>query len=429
MEFENLTAFPALTYDIVDPQGEEHHVVVTRGTYELRAAPYVVTAQKVTHVASLMNEQPDLVLSDVYYGEMNRSSVRYESDLAQHKPKCDVIVIGSAHSPTGKPTPRIDVGIQIERQTALPNIAEAGMLLDHRLAVFGPRVFVRGATGEAVVASSPSTKDWRLTEPEPFTSLPLRYEHAFGGELKIYDGDSARGRLHNEHRLSDQVRRLHPEGDAAPIAHTACLYNPLGVGYLESWYAYAASVERWPAPRIEFPNSLITAEIFDRMVKDEVRVGELAELLPQGMGIVAKAWQPRLRLAGTLDERWTEERWPIMPNDFNMAYWNGAHPDMQCEHLFGDERVELCNMLPGTAQDISLPENAQTICSFRIPKVALVTRFVLEGQEICAASPIDTLIIDLENMWLSIVWRMVTPSSLALEGATLIELNYFGNTA
>src|SRR5689334_18716213 len=110
MDFSSFTPFPAMTHDFIDSRGDEFHVMVARGTYDL--APSSAGTQG-THVPQLAAEQQPLVFSDRYFGEINRSSVRYESDIVQWKPRCDVIVVGSALSPTGKPVTHIDVGVRI----------------------------------------------------------------------------------------------------------------------------------------------------------------------------------------------------------------------------------------------------------------------------------------------------------------------------
>jgi hypothetical protein len=338
---------------------------------------------------------------------MNRSSVEVESDLAQRKPRCDVIVLASAHSPTGEPVDRVDVGVRIEREVALPRLSLArGVKLDLPLAVHGARAFER--RGRA----------WSLGAPEPFVELPIRYEHAFGGELRVHREDEAARRLDDAHRLDDEARRRHPEGERAPVAHATCMVNPVGVGYLERWYADAAAIDRWPAPRIEAPGAGITADVFRRMLDGEARPGELPELTPRGLGVVARPWQPRLALAGTFDARWLAERWPLMPPDFRMAYWNCAHPDMQCEHLFGGEVVDLWNLLPPGAPGVSR-EARGTRCRFRLPDARVLVQLHAPSGARFHAPPIDTIVIDLAAMRLSLVWRAVKPASLGLTEAQI----------
>jgi len=143
MEFHNLTPFPALAFEGLDQHGLEFHVVVMRATYDITADLELQPA----------DEQQPLAVCDEYFGEMNTSSVRQESDLAQYKPNCDVIVIGSAYAPGHKPVPRFEAGIRISGSVSL----------DKRLAVTGPRFWEKRCS------------DWTLTEPEAIASLPLRY--------------------------------------------------------------------------------------------------------------------------------------------------------------------------------------------------------------------------------------------------------------
>ncbi len=419
MNFENRTPFLTLLYDVIDESDQECHVLVVRGTFSLiQASPSANKKSDATPPVNFIVEaaaqQAPIAVIDVYHGELNRSSVKHESDLAPGKPKCDVIIVGSAHSPTGGPVTRVEVGVRIQRTVAIPPFADVGIRLDHRLIVHGKRAFERR---RAILGGG-----WRLTEPEPFLSLPLRYEHAFGGELKVYPQEAAASKLRDQDRLSDAIRARHPEGEHAPIAHTLCMYNPLGVGWLEGWYADAASIDRWAAPQIEAPEGLLTVETFERMVRGEVRSGERPELTPRGMGVIAKPWQPRLPLAGTLDDRWLAERWPHMPRDYQLGYWNGAHPEMQCAHLFGGEMVELWNLLPPSAQGISLERDGGAVCRFRLPDPVVAAR-LKQGDKLAWGVPvIDTLILDLDEMCLSMVWRMRVPIAMGIEAAALVTL-------
>jgi hypothetical protein len=415
MDLRNLTPFPALGYDVLDVRGEEHHVVVARGTYDLVAAPRAAdgACPALTHGARPAREQASVAVKDEYFGEVNQSSVKQESDLAPGKPRCDVIVVGSAHSPTGAPVGRVEVGVHVRRLAAIPPFAEAGERLDRRLVVHGARDFVRRSLALG--------GGFRLTDPEPFVSQPLRYEHAFGGEVKVYAGDEAAPRVRREHRLSEEVRARHPEGAGAPVAHAVCLHNPLGVGWIEGWYAEAAAIQRWPAPRIEAPDAPLTAALFERLLRGDARAGDLPALTPQGFGVVAKPWQPRLALAGTLDDRWEAERWPLMPLDYDLGYWNGAHAAMQCDPLFGGELVELRNLLPPGAPGVVTAGGA-TVCRLCLPDPVVAARLKRKAERLWTAPRVDTLILDLEAMRVSMVWRLSTPAAAAIERATLFTL-------
>ena len=419
MDFDNVSPFPALAYSIEDARGAELDVIVARSTFVLHTlAPAQRDGREPhTHGLLALDVQPELVVSDTYFGEVNESSVRCESDLAQQKPRCDVIVIGSAHSPTGEPVKRVDVAVKIERPAPLPGVAEEGLLLALSLSVHGPRHFVRGDAQRGVDCEGPSEEGWRLTQAEPFTEQPIRYEHALGGQLKVYSSDEAAERVAAEHRLPDEVRAKHPQGEDAPIAHTACMHNPVGVGFLERWYEEALRLDRWPAPQIVSRDAELTVSEWRSLARGEKKPGDTAALTPRGLGVVTKAWQPRLALAGTFDARWLDEKWPLMPDDFQMAYWNGAHPDMLCPRLFGGDVVTIENMVPATG---ALVSGGRTVMRFALPDVNLAA--CLDAAWVDAGwvrMTMDTLIVDLERGLVSLVWRLVVPAEMKVKSAVL----------
>lgn len=127
----------------LDPDGRERVVVVVKGTFEippeggmLRRAP----------------EQRPLVLADEFVGEPGLSSPRAESDFAPVKPRCDVLFVGSAHAPEGRPAERVRVGLR-------------GPGLVKSFDVVGERVWERG----------------RPTPPKRFVTRPIHYGVAYGG--------------------------------------------------------------------------------------------------------------------------------------------------------------------------------------------------------------------------------------------------------
>ncbi len=86
-----------------DKDGREHVVVVAKGTFDILPDGTCVLAMK----------QKPLVKADEYYGEPGISSIRYESDFVFHKPMADVVVNGTAYSPNGKPSRRLDATLKV----------------------------------------------------------------------------------------------------------------------------------------------------------------------------------------------------------------------------------------------------------------------------------------------------------------------------
>lgn len=418
IDFESRCPLSALSYEIEDRDGGVFDVIVARGTFDLVLLPDDQRTDGLTHGLHFQEDQPPLAVTDAYFGEMNKSSVRHESDLAQQKPRCDVIVIGAAHSPSREAVPTIEVQVSIERTEALPEIEETGTLLSQRLLVHGARAFVRGRARDGERLTGPTEEGYRLTEPEPFTRLDIRYEHAFGGELRVRHGDLAAEKIGSDHRLSDEVRAKHPDGERAPIAHTICAHNPVGTGFLERWYEDALSVDRWPAPRIEAPGHEITVAAWRALVRGDKKPGDDPSLSPQGLGVVAKPWSPRRELAGTFDAHWLENKWPRMPDDFDMAYWNGAHVRMQSPYLFGEERVSLWNLAaPGTAPI----EDGRSVVRFQVPEINVAARLLArDGRTAWGGLVIDTLVVDMEERTVAVVWRILLPADLRIAEAGLL---------
>lgn len=147
MELLNATEMQAGYTMGLEPSGRELLVVAVKGTFAIPEPGGQV---------KLAEEQVPLVDADTFTGEPGISAPVYECDYAPHKPKCDVIVNGSAYAPGGIPTRRVSVGLSLGR-------------VQKRFEVVGPRFWHGDVFG------------LEATEPEPFVNAPISYDHAFGG--------------------------------------------------------------------------------------------------------------------------------------------------------------------------------------------------------------------------------------------------------
>jgi len=374
MQLTNSTPFPSLAFPATDHQGQTSRVVVMRATFDIQT----------NGTLELSREQQPIVQTDEYFGEINKSCVKQESDLVPFKPKCDVIVNATAHAPGGLPSFGFVAGVKINGPS-LDNGVAGRLILEKKLLVTGSRCWEKGLLGK-----------WTLNSPSTaIRSLPLRYEYACGGECRVEIDDPDGNRIKAEFRLSPEQRNSHPDGpDMAPIAHTASENNPLGMGFAEGWYLKAKKITTIPAPQIDDPINPVT--IFGKTYP------------PQGFGIITKAWKQRLELAGTYDDAWLETRWPDLPEDFDMSYWNGAHPDMQVPYLSGDEVITLANLTPGGSLRFSLPGHSPVLS---------VT--FTNGRILPVPANLDTLIIEPDARKVSLVWRAVLE---AIPEIALMEL-------
>ncbi|MBP1207761.1 hypothetical protein JOD97_005844 [Duganella sp. 1411] len=371
MEFRNLTPFPAMAFDALDQHDQRFHTAVMRLTFDVRD----------DGTLTLAPVQTPLVTTDEYHGELNRSSVKQESDLAPYKPHTDVIVIADAHAPNGQASAQFAVMLKIN--DAPSDAVEGSPILRKVLMIRGAREW-RKRHPLTRALSMFTLAPWRLTAPQPIATLPLRYEYAYGGENKVLVTDQAAKRVDGKHRLPGRVPQtgdVNPNDPQEAIAHSACDQNPVGRGFAENWYLHATNTRRMPAAQIETSSQPIARFA--------------ASSTPQGLGVVGRAWRPRIGLAGTYDQQWVEQRHPNLPADFDFAYWNGAPADQQVTpHLIGDESVTLANLCPAGAGAVK-DASGNTCLSFSLPGHLpfVLVRFE-DGRIGELAAKLDTLIID-----------------------------------
>lgn len=182
-------------------------------------------------------------------------------DDAMPKSRGEVLVTASAHTPGGVPAVACDVRVRVAT-------------VDKTLRVVGDRTWdARGA----------------MSSPEPFTVMPLRYTHAFGGE-------------------------------GFPL-------NPTGKGYgvKDGAPRPLPNIEdvRWP---LRSPDQTVA---------------------PAGFGAYEFTWPQRASKLGTYDDRWMREDMPGFARDIDWTAFNVAPEDQWNDGYFrGDEDFALENLHP-----------------------------------------------------------------------------------
>src|SRR4029077_9446591 len=133
------------------PQGEHIFSILVKRTYD------IVPGGRCTRAAT----DKKLVPGDVHYDDPMNSTVRFESDFVPFKLATDVVLNGRAHAPRG------------QRLTTLTSSLIVGQ---HRkdILVLGDRV-----------ARYNGKQDPVFTDPQPFETMDLCYERAYGG-VDIY---------------------------------------------------------------------------------------------------------------------------------------------------------------------------------------------------------------------------------------------------
>jgi len=148
MELVNATGLAAGFTLSMGTDGREALVVVVKGTYRIPSNP--------NDEPQLAPVQVPLVETDVFSGEPGFSAPVAEVDYAPRKPRCDVLLNGSAHAPDGRATDRVTVSMRVGT-------------LRKSFGVVGNRVWQAGAITLGI------------SKPEPFTRMPISYDRAFGG--------------------------------------------------------------------------------------------------------------------------------------------------------------------------------------------------------------------------------------------------------
>ncbi len=186
-------------------RGEHVWLVAVKATFALGAQG-----------VRLAEKQPEPLLLPEHRGEPASSSLRYEADLTDEKPKTDIVINGTAYSPKGRPHAEILVGARIGA-------------IQKGLKVVGDRVWDRSLAGI------------RLSAPKPFTSMPIVYERAYGGaDLRDPDPQKHRHEARNPIGCGFALKKDHRVGMSAPNILSLegdGLTQPVGFGPIPSHWS------------------------------------------------------------------------------------------------------------------------------------------------------------------------------------------------
>ena len=286
MNLYNATSFAAAYSMGIQKSGRNCLVIVAKATYKLPMAQEEPT---------LAEEQIAPFETDTYTGEPGYSAPIAENDFATFKPRCDVILHGSAYSQ--EPVTERVVGLKIGNHEKL-------------FKVIGPRHFEKINDDGSI----------QITHPKPFTRLKISYDTAYGGSEKTGESNANGEELHE--------------------TFTA---NPVGTGY--SPLCRHEDLIGKPLPQTEELN----VPVESRKSKD---------YRPQSFGPVARNWTPRYTLAGTYDKNWFDNIRPFLPDDFDESYYQCAPPDQQVPHLRGGELIALFGLTPQEKTRFVIPNVA-----------------------------------------------------------------------
>lgn len=265
MNLINVTGMKAGYCTAYDTAAREYAVVIVKATYSIPKHP--------TESAYLASKQIDISPAETFTGEPGFSAPLYECDYCRLKPRCDVLLNGSAYAPGGKPAERVSVGLRIEDWSK-------------SFDVVGKRSWKGGFLG---LTSGPIEK---------FTVQPISYDVAFGGTDKT-DSDTAQHRTyllnhagvgyHTNTNLQSIVGQPMPntEERGKPITNPKGNYKPMSFGVVgRAWsprYKWAGTYDqKWlddvcPLMPGDF-NDLYSQSAAEDQQIDYLKGGETVEL-------------------------------------------------------------------------------------------------------------------------------------------------------
>jgi hypothetical protein len=311
LQLENTTPFKAAIAVLPDRAGIDTLYVIVKATLNLRPA------------LSLAEEQVAPVMADEYYGDPALTSLRASSEMHIGKTGTDVLLIGSARAAEGRPVRQLQVTMSVaeRRKTML---------------VTGDRTWRSG----------------RPSDPEPFESMPLVWERAFGG--------------------------VHRNGDTVLAEER----NPVGCGFAGK--RSAGDMQGQPVPNVEDSAAPLQ------------QLGHAPA--PVCFAPIAPSWLPRRQYAGTYDAAWERARAPYLPDDFDPRFFQCAASEFAFDrYLKGGEPVHVSGVMPDGPIDFTLPD----------PR--LVIAVTIAGAPTEPDANLETLLIEPDRNRVCFTWRAAVP--------------------
>lgn len=314
LQLNNKTPFEAEITITPDKTGSEVLILIVKATFSL------------TSPLRIAEKQIPVTLADEYWDKPDASSLKYASDIVLSKPGTDVALVGQAWVPDGQTAQVMDTMVTIGEQQKI-------------VRVYGDRWFTKSIMG------------LRMTDPEPFQSVPLVWERAFGGRCLV---NKDKNKFIAEER------------------------NPVGLGLNAK--EESQDLEGQPAPNLEDPS-----HPYNGLSKKGV---------PAGYGFIAPWWLPRRSFAGTYDEIWKKTRMPLLPEDFNDRFFCAASSGLFFErYLEGGEPVSLLNVC------------AVGPLEFSLPRCSLKADIEIKGEKQYPSFVCHTVLFEPDEKTVSMTWH------------------------
>jgi hypothetical protein len=278
MNIVNFTSFPVEALPVMNHEGNPVVVVVVKGTFDVSASGVVTPSDK----------QIPVTFGDELPEAEKGHAPKWESDVVSFKPKTDVVLVGRATAPGGRPAPWVDATLRVGP-------------VGKSLRVFGERKWV--CNGKKLTAA--------MTHPLPFVTMDIVQERAFGG-MDVRTGgtcaENPAGRGYFDQENVDEPEKTflpNVEDPKALIRHWKDHPTPAGFGVVakgapsrtrhlgtfdERW-----EKERSPAPPADARPDFHNAAQPDLQVPGFLKGNEEAELVNLTPGGVLRFRLPGVR--------------------------------------------------------------------------------------------------------------------------------------
>lgn len=415
----NHTPSPALTYDGIDGADVVFGVIVCRQTYEWNDEGLLV----------LSEIQDPLCFADELVDDKDvMKGVLQESDLCEYKPKCDVIVLGSAYAPSGIPAEHFVAKLMVKtpdsyvfdeviptpkdkdmpnahayRQQQILNLLtknhytqqQGQILINKTLAFCGQQYVSKTALG-----------DYELSAITPVDKVTLDGTKNYGGFCFVEQNHPNAGQIPKDKQLPADVAQKFTIAQATgPVLYyNQSNHNPYGTGFIDRLTLKARPETQIALPQVINSTEPFTKAVFERQIQGALD-NQHQERLNVGFGIRPKTHPQRAKLVGVVDEQFTQSG-ELLPEGFDFAVWNAAYPDQQCDYLKGNEWIVLANLCSANTRACTIDKEGNHLLKLYLPENTIVAYVEYEDKEPSEIPlHIDTLVIRPDDGKVNIVWR------------------------
>jgi len=308
-----------------------------------------------------------------YPGRYKPSLLKRDTDLWPWRDNTDLVIQGVARSE--RPTTALDINLVVRGRT--PKSASITRTIR--------------ATGDRRVVMQGGMY---LSEPEPFTEMPVRYDKAYGGTDEL-----AESRLADPEELAF-LREVSGDEDEE-MSEYSYPRNPAGKGYLID----PDGLDGLAWPNLEWSTDLLDVE---RVVAPLKKWGHRP--YPAAFDWFQHGWFPRVAFFGEFPDTFDdlipdpEKSLGILPENLGSinlferpkgGFAQGAHPFLSRQRFVGDEQIRVSAMSP---------DGRDTLVQLPDLRPEILVR-ALSEPEIASHVSIDLILLDTERSELVMVWR------------------------